>query len=139
MAGMTLHSWGTIVPAVDDVEKLLSYIKMARPALLQWKWTQILIIDEGTQCSSHKLRYTRLSFCGSVLMVDGHLFDKISAIAAQLRKTTDKPFGGIQVSPMLVSSSVDTDYSMQLVITGDFFQLPPRHQRRRATFLCICM
>lgn len=44
---MTLHSWGAIAPSVDDVGKLLSYIRTARPALLRWKRTQILIIDEG--------------------------------------------------------------------------------------------
>jgi ATP-dependent DNA helicase PIF1 len=58
-------------------------------------------------------------------MVDGHLFEKISAIAARLRKKTDKPFGGIQVSPILVSSSVNPHCGVQLVVTGDFFQLPP--------------
>lgn len=42
-----------------------------------------------------------------VSMVDGDLFDKLSAIGAQLRKNP-KPFGGIQ-----------------LIVTGDFFQLPP--------------
>jgi len=40
-------------------------------------------------------------------MVDGHLFDKLEELARILR-TNDQPFGGIQ-----------------LVITGDFFQLPP--------------
>jgi hypothetical protein len=29
-------------------------------------------------------------------MVDGHLFNTIAAIADQLRRKTDKPFGGIQ-------------------------------------------
>lgn len=45
---MTLHSWGAIAPSVDNIDKLLSYIKTARPALMRWKRTQILIIDEGT-------------------------------------------------------------------------------------------
>jgi len=40
-------------------------------------------------------------------MVDGLLFDKLEELARILRKS-DQPFGGIQ-----------------LVITGDFFQLPP--------------
>lgn len=40
-------------------------------------------------------------------MVDGDLFDKLATIASILRKS-DLPFGGIQ-----------------LVVTGDFFQLPP--------------
>ena len=34
-----------------------------------------------------------------VSMVDGHLFEKIAAIATQLRKT-DRPFGGIQVDSL---------------------------------------
>ena len=42
-----------------------------------------------------------------ISMVDGDLFDKLEAIAKLIRKN-GRPFGGIQ-----------------LVITGDFFQLPP--------------
>ena len=41
-------------------------------------------------------------------MVDGALFDKLDGVARQVRKKPDEPFGGIQ-----------------LVVTGDFFQLPP--------------
>lgn len=40
-------------------------------------------------------------------MVDGALFDKLENLARILRRN-ERPFGGIQ-----------------LVITGDFFQLPP--------------
>jgi hypothetical protein len=36
-----------------------------------------------------------------VSMVDGHLFDKIALIADQLRKKTDRPFGGIQVGSVI--------------------------------------
>lgn len=41
-------------------------------------------------------------------MLDGDLFDKLAHIAARFRRKPDKPFGGIQ-----------------LIMTGDFFQLPP--------------
>ena len=41
-------------------------------------------------------------------MVDGALFDKLSALASQLRRKPNSAFGG-----------------MQLIVTGDFFQLPP--------------
>lgn len=40
-------------------------------------------------------------------MVDGELFDKLDQIAREIRNA-DMPFGG-----------------MQVVVTGDFFQLPP--------------
>ncbi|KAF5391863.1 hypothetical protein D9757_001833 [Collybiopsis confluens] len=43
-----------------------------------------------------------------VSMVDGHLFQQLHDIATILRKPTTRPFGGLQI-----------------VITGDFFQLPP--------------
>lgn len=42
-----------------------------------------------------------------VSMVDGELFDKLEKIASAVRNSM-KPFGGIQ-----------------LIMTGDFFQLPP--------------
>jgi len=57
--GMTLHSWGAIAPSVGDVDKLISYIKTARPALLRWRRTEVLIIDEGP--SFYPARRTALS------------------------------------------------------------------------------
>lgn len=41
-------------------------------------------------------------------MVEPDLLDKLDGVARALRKTPSKPFGGIQI-----------------IITGDFFQLPP--------------
>ncbi|TFY81866.1 hypothetical protein EWM64_g2151 [Hericium alpestre] len=51
---------------------------------------------------------TRVLIIDEVSMVDGHLFERLATLATRLRKKTTKPFGGIQ-----------------LVVTGDFFQLPP--------------
>lgn len=50
---------------------------------------------------------TKVLIIDEISMVDGELFDKLEFIARQIRKN-GRPFGGIQ-----------------LVITGDFFQLPP--------------
>ena len=50
---------------------------------------------------------TRVLVIDEISMVDGELFDKLEKIARILRNN-GRPFGGIQ-----------------LVITGDFFQLPP--------------
>ena len=50
---------------------------------------------------------TKILVIDEVSMVDGDLFDKLEEIARKIRNN-GRPFGGIQ-----------------LVITGDFFQLPP--------------
>jgi len=51
---------------------------------------------------------TRVLVIDEISMVDGDLFDKLERIAREVRNQKTTPFGGIQV-----------------VITGDFFQLPP--------------
>ena len=50
---------------------------------------------------------TKVLVVDEVSMVDGDLFDKLEEIARRMRNN-GRPFGGIQ-----------------LVVTGDFFQLPP--------------
>jgi ATP-dependent DNA helicase PIF1 len=59
------------------------------------------------QKARHRWMRTKVLVIDEVSMVDGELFDKLEAIARIIR-SNGRPFGGIQ-----------------LVITGDFFQLPP--------------
>lgn len=59
------------------------------------------------QKAKHRWMRTKVLVVDEVSMVDGELFDKLEEIARRLRNN-GRPFGGIQ-----------------LVITGDFFQLPP--------------
>lgn len=63
----------------------------------------------------HKHRWMRVKvlIIDEVSMIDGDLFDKLEAIARSLRNN-GRPFGGIQ-----------------LVITGDFFQLPPVPEKNK--------
>lgn len=56
----------------------------------------------------------------SVSMVDADLFDKYDQIARIMRKKPDVPFGG-----------------MQVVVTGDFFQLPPVTKGSNASKFCF--
>ena len=76
--GTTIHAWGAITPGMHDIDKLISYVKTCKPAHQRWKNTKVLIIDE-------------------VSMVDGQLFDTLAKLAVELRKKSDRPFGGIQV------------------------------------------
>ena len=88
VGGVTLHSFAGIGLGKEEVPELVRKIKRNQKAKHRWMRTKILVVDE-------------------VSMVDADLFDKLEAIARQLRNN-GRPFGGIQ-----------------LVITGDFFQLPP--------------
>ncbi|SNX84453.1 related to PIF1 - DNA helicase involved in mitochondrial DNA repair and telomere length control [Melanopsichium pennsylvanicum] len=60
---------------------------------------------------------TQVLIIDEISMVDPALLDKLEEIARLIRKKPDKPFGGIQV-----------------VITGDFFQLPPVIPGSNVTF-----
>lgn len=59
------------------------------------------------QKAKHRWMRTKVLIVDEVSMVDGDLFDKLEQVARVIRNN-GRPFGGIQ-----------------LVITGDFFQLPP--------------
>lgn len=88
VGGVTLHSFAGIGLGKEDVPELVKKIKRNQKAKSRWMRTKVLIVDE-------------------ISMVDGDLFDKLEAVARNIRNS-GRPFGGIQ-----------------LVITGDFFQLPP--------------
>lgn len=76
---------------MHDIGKLISCIKTCKPANQRWKNTKVLIIDE-------------------VSMVDGQLFDTLAKLAVELRKKTDRPFGGIQVRTNTMYMYVATDW-----------------------------
>ncbi|GAA5945450.1 hypothetical protein JCM3775_006781 [Rhodotorula graminis] len=104
IGGTTIHSFGGIGLGAGTAEQLVSNIRKNKQAVARWQRCKVLVIDE-------------------VSMVDGFLFDKLAKIAEAIKKNTKsrsaipKPFGGIQ-----------------LVVTGDFFQLPPVTKGTTPTF-----
>ncbi|KAK0165579.1 hypothetical protein PV328_004083 [Microctonus aethiopoides] len=64
-------------------------------------------------------RKTKYLIIDEISMVDGEFFDKIEAVARYIRKN-DKPFGGIQ-----------------LILCGDFFQLPPVIKNGTKNMFCF--
>ncbi|GAA5862115.1 hypothetical protein JCM1840_001648 [Sporobolomyces johnsonii] len=97
IGGTTIHSFAGIGIGTESAEQLIEKVKKNRNANAKWQRVKVLVIDE-------------------VSMLDGILFDKLAKIGTALKKraggrgnaSSSKPFGGIQ-----------------LVVTGDFFQLPP--------------
>lgn len=63
-------------------------------------------LDENKRAKA-RWRKTKVLIIDEISMIDGDLFDKLDEIARRVKRST-KPFGGIQ-----------------LIITGDFYQLPP--------------
>lgn len=61
-------------------------------------------------------RKTKHLIIDEISMVDGELFDRIEAVARHVRRN-DRPFGGIQ-----------------LILCGDFFQLPPVKKNENIKF-----
>ncbi|MBW0483498.1 hypothetical protein O181_023213 [Austropuccinia psidii MF-1] len=72
-------------------------------------------VKKNSRAAARWIR-TKVLVIDEISMVDGGLFDKLAYIAQKIRKST-KPFGGIQV-----------------VIAGDFFQLPPVSNKSQVLF-----
>lgn len=68
----------------------------------------------GNRRATARWLRTQVLIIDEISMVDPELLDKLNSIASALKKKTDRPFGGIQV-----------------IITGDFFQLPPVQKTTR--------
>ncbi|KAL2313437.1 ATP-dependent DNA helicase pfh1 [Schizosaccharomyces pombe] len=75
-------------------------------------------IKKNKKCVNRWLR-TRVLIIDEVSMVDAELMDKLEEVARVIRKDS-KPFGGIQ-----------------LVLTGDFFQLPPVPENGKESKFCF--
>ncbi|GAN07813.1 DNA repair and recombination protein [Mucor ambiguus] len=71
---------------------------------------------EFNRRSSERWKETAVLIIDEISMVDAELFDKMDYIARRVRHT-DAPFGGIQI-----------------VVTGDFFQLPPVNKDKVSKF-----
>jgi ATP-dependent DNA helicase PIF1 len=71
------------------------------------------------QKAKNRWKRTKVLIVDEISMVDGELFDKLEEIARIIRNN-GRPFGGIQ-----------------LVITGDFFQLPPVPDGGKAARFCF--
>ncbi|XP_076765651.1 pif1 DNA helicase [Xylocopa sonorina] len=69
--------------------------------------------------SASMWRKTKHLIIDEISMVDGEYFDKIEAVARHIRRN-ERPFGGIQ-----------------LILCGDFFQLPPVSSRDKKAQFCF--
>ncbi|KAF5384756.1 hypothetical protein D9757_006264 [Collybiopsis confluens] len=112
IGGSTIHSWAGIGLGDDEVDKYVGKFrgnKKFRNVRDRWFDVKALIIDESERLGQLT---GNISDPTAVSMLDGDLFDKLEFIARELRKDAS-PFGGIQ-----------------LILSGDFCQLPPVPNKR---------
>ncbi|XP_063153817.1 ATP-dependent DNA helicase PIF1 isoform X2 [Candoia aspera] len=99
IGGITLHAFAGIGSGKAPLHQCIELVQ--RPGVRQqWLNCRCLIIDE-------------------ISMVEGEFFDKLEAVARDVRKC-EEPFGGIQ-----------------LIICGDFLQLPPVARDHRQPKFCF--
>ncbi|KAJ8487624.1 hypothetical protein ONZ45_g14264 [Pleurotus djamor] len=118
IGGTTIHSWSGVQSTDMSTSKMKESIKRDKQAVARWKGTKVLIIDESA-LKSYKATETSFSqaFHPTVSMIDGEFFQKLSDVGCELRQNQSSLFGGIQV-----------------VMCGDFFQLPPIGSQMRFAF-----
>jgi ATP-dependent DNA helicase PIF1 len=100
IGGITLHSWAGIGKGEGSAPDLAKYL-----CILYYSTYSISHILDG----HHRTWWERCKvlIIDEISMIDAELFEKLDFIGRVIRRT-NKPFGGIQ-----------------LVVSGDFFQLPP--------------
>lgn len=104
IGGTTLHSFTGCGLCNENVSALTQKVRRNPKALKRWTRVKVLIIDEGVYAF---FLFNCIYLHKLVSMVDGELFDKLEGLARNIRKRPE-PFGNIQI-----------------VVCGDFFQLPP--------------
>lgn len=131
---MTIHSWGAVTPGMTNIDRQISCIKTCKPAHQRWKATKVLVIDEGLW----KIISGGLGHQDNWLWTDVKtpqspwLMDNCSRCWPPLRidcvkSRTDRSaaFRYLTTHESLISQYITQCFILQVVVTGDFFQLPP--------------
>ena len=111
VGGTTVHSYAGIGLGHAPADELADKVLAKQAVRKRWLLTRALIIDE-------------------ISMLDGGLFDKLDHVARRVRAA--RPI--MLPSTSSASSSADAPFGgIQLVLCGDFFQLPPVGMERDPT------
>jgi ATP-dependent DNA helicase PIF1 len=108
VGGITIHSFAGVGYGEGLVSDLINKVKNNRTVSKRWKKTKVSF---SLLSFSFLFLFNSSSFqtliIDEISMLSPDLFDKLDAIAKAVRKS-ERPFGGVQ-----------------LILCGDFFQLPP--------------
>ncbi len=78
--------------------------------------TKLIEEISNNNLAAQRWRSTKTLVIDEISMIDGQLFDALDAIGKQIRGNADQPWGGLQI-----------------ILSGDFHQLPPVSLRSRGT------
>lgn len=103
--GTTLHSWAGVGLGKLEAEKHAFGVMKNRNNATRWRECRALIVDEISMLDGKFFDVRKIHVCCRIRLI--HASQKLEEIARTVRSNSS-PFGGIQ-----------------LVLTGDFYQLPP--------------
>lgn len=130
---MTIHSWGAVAPNSTNVDTLISYIKKCKPALQRWKNTQVLVIDEGMYLPDYSFDFC-IPIFNTMVGIKQSRWSMDTCLIQSLLSPIDCV---LRVPNHLVAFRFESCTGSnrpvlmfhfpypQLVVAGDFFQLPP--------------
>jgi ATP-dependent DNA helicase PIF1 len=112
--GVTIHSWAGLGIGKDSVDALVTKLEK------QIKFARYNKKKTGSDdCAGNRILRAKTLVIDEISMMPHALFYKLDAVCRRIRKRADQPFGGIQ-----------------MIVVGDFFQLPPVHKDRQLCDVC---
>ncbi|CEQ42261.1 SPOSA6832_04063 [Sporobolomyces salmonicolor] len=121
--GTTIHSWAGVGLGKEPISVLYDRIVGSKEKIKNWTGVKVLIIDE-------------------ISMSSAELFSKMNILGKLLRENP-KPFGARRLcfTCVICTSTYAGERhagGLQLIISGDFFQLPPVPDRRNDMKCMAC-